>query len=319
MRFLSAVGLFFFVLFMSACGNLPQFVGPSPVNSNNNSGNNSGGNAVLNSWSPYVVVHTPGNALDAYKQTMPALMANGNLRGVRVGIVKGEGKNFVNQALLDMGLEGLGIVDNYFLFDPNIERVMDDIIRWYPDIKIFQIGNELTTILPKNGPQISVEEYMTAFDRIYRHVEKNYPDITLVTQSTFGSGTYGSIELARMDQLGLHNYSPSRVIIGLNCYSVSSAISYASVLDSHSFRGYRVWVTETGVADPEQQVEYVQKVYPILIDYLRPDRDRFGNPRIYWYAYYGGDGPPDGGFGLITNLISLEKSPLYKVLAGEGR
>ncbi len=314
MKFLSVIGLSISVLIMSACSNSPQLLGPTSVNSSNNSGNTN-----LSSWSPYVVVHTPGNTLDAYRQTMPALMEKGNLRGVRVGIIKGEGRNFVSQALLDMGLEGLGIVDNYFLFDPDIERVMDEVVRMYPSIKFFQIGNELTTILPKNGPQISVEEYMTVFNRIYRHVEKNYPDITLVTQSTFGSGTYGSIELARMDQLGLHNYSPSRVIIGLNCYGINSAINYAGVLDSHSFRGYRVWVTETGVADPAQQVEYVQKVYPILVDYLRPDRDHFGNPRIYWYAYYGGEGLPDGGYGLISNLLKLDKSPLYKILAGEGR
>lgn len=318
-KFLLSFGLMASVLLMSACDHLPQLTGPSSVNSSNNSSNGSGNSTNLSSWSPYVVVHTPGNALEAYRQTMPALIANGNLRGVRIGIYKGEGNNFVNQGLLDMGLEGLGIIDNYYLFDPNIEQVMDDAIRWYPRIKVFQIGNELTTILPKSGPQISVEQYMAVFDRIYRHVERNYPDIKLVTQSTFGSGSYGSIELERMDQLGLHNYSPSRVFIGLNCYSVSSAVNYASVLDSHSFRGYQVWVTETGISDPEQQVEFVQRVYPVLVDYLRPARDRFGNPRIYWYTYYGGDSLPDGGYGLIKNLSNPEKSPLYRVLAGEGK
>lgn len=301
---------------LSGCSGFPQFTGPTAVSSNST--------IDVSGWSPYFVVHTPGNALGAYQETMPALIARGNLKGVRIGIIKGEGKNFVNEALLNMGLEGLAIIDNYFLFDPNIEQVIDDAIKWYPTVKVFQIGNELTTILPRNGPQISVEQYMVVFDKIYRHVEKNYPDIQLVAQATFGSGDYGSIELERMGQLGLHRYPPDRVIIGINCYSIATAVYYASVLDAQSFRGYRVWVTETGVADPNQQLEYVRTVYPVLRDYLRPARDRFGNYIMYWYAYYTGEGegPDGGGWGLIKNINSLNdiwKSPLYKALAGEGQ
>lgn len=309
---------------LSGCNGFPQLTGPTPTGSNSTVG--------VSGWSPYIVVHTPGNALGAYQETMPALIARGNLKGVRIGIVKGEGKNFVNEALLNMGPEGLAIIDNYYLFDPNnieqvnpsIEQVIDDAIKWYPQVKVFQIGNELTTILPRNGPQISVEQYMAVFDKIYRHVEKNYPDIKLVTQSTFGSGDHGSIELERMVQLGLRRYPPDKVIIGLNCYSISTAVYYASVLDAQSLRGYRVWVTETGVADPSKHLEYVQTVYPVLRDYIKPDRDRFGNHRIYWYAYYAGEGEgfDGGGWGLIKNINNLNdlwKSPLYKALAGEGQ
>jgi hypothetical protein len=261
----------------------------------------------LSMWSPYIVVHTPGEALRAYQQAIPELMAAGALRGVRIGIVKGESRNFVNTWIASAVPDVLWILDNYYLFDPNIEDVIDQVFIRYPTIRYLQIGNETTTILPKTGPQISIETYLSVFKRINAYVQRRYPGVILLTQSTFGSGDYGSVELERMIELGLKEISP-RPVIAMNVYSVSTANQYSYVLNS-SLRGYRVWVTETGINDPARHISYVQQMYPVLRDILRAER-------IYWYCMYCGETGSHAGFGLIKDIMAptIWKSDLYQAL-----
>ncbi len=299
-------------LFMSGCSDLPRLTGPGPVNLSNPAGG--GGSGVdLANWSPYAVVHMPGGALEAYKKTMPALISRGNLRGIRFDVwSKDSGSD--SKGILNMGLDGLAIISDLDLLEPNIEPIIDIIVSRFPEIRVFQVGNEIST-LPEPGLRMGMEQYMKVFDRVYRHVEKKYPYLRLVSQSTFGSGNYGSIELEKMAELGLNNYPREKVIIGVNCYGIASASAYAGVLGRY-FGGYEVWVTETGINGANEQIDFVKNVYPVLQTYLRP-------ARIYWYAYYdGGEGPSDSDFGsgLIKNVnhpSGLSGSPLYKALAGE--
>ena len=305
--------IFMFFVPMVGCnkgkGRIGNPIDPSSVYSDPYP-NLSNQNPVPPSWSPYIVVHTPGEALSAYQRAIPELMATGALSGVRIGIIKNEGRNSVNVWIASTGLDVLWILDNYFLFESDIERVIDQVFALYPNIKYLQIGNEITTILPRNGPQISVETYMDVLKRIYTYVEARYSGVVLVTQSTFGSGTYGSVELEKMIELGLKSMSPGRLIVGMNVYSLSTANRYSHVI-SGSLRGYRVWVTETGTTNPDEHIRYVDSVYPVLRNNLRAER-------IYWYCLYCGDSGSDVGFGLIKNFQgqSFWSSPLYNLLAG---
>lgn len=265
----------------------------------------------LSMWSPYIVVHTPGEALRAYQKVIPELMASGALRGVRIGIYKGEGRNFVNAWISSVVPDVLWILDNYYLFDPNIEDVIDQVFSWYPTIHYLQIGNETTTILPKAGPQIPIEMYMEVFEKINAYVQRRYPGVVLLTQSTFGSGSRSSVELERMIELGLKEITPRPIIIvSMNVYSISNANQNSYVVNS-SLRGYRIWVTESGVNDPSRHIGYVQRVYPFIRNTLRAER-------IYWYCLYCGESGGDSGFGLIRDIMALTiwTSLLYNALTG---
>ena len=298
MRFITIPLMLFLTLVLVSCDCCTRINPTGPTHS-------SGGE-----WSPYVVVHTPGNALQAYQKVIPEMVSNGTLRGVRIGIVKGEGKNFVNDWIDSMVPDVLWILDNFYLFDQDIEQVIDQAFAWYPSIRYLQIGNEITTILPEGGPQMGVEEYMTVLKRIYSYVQEKYPGVMIVSQSTFGSGSYGSIELEKMVKLGLTTMSSSRLIVGMNVYSKSNAGAYSRVINS-SLRGYRIWVTETGTPNPDAHVDYMRDMYPFLRNSLRAER-------IYWYALYCGDNGGDSGFGLIKNINEsvLGTSPLYNLLMG---
>ncbi len=259
-------------------------------------------------WSPYLDIHNAAGALPGYQQAVTELMAHGALRGARVGLsepeVMSQVPNAVNQWLSSQGLELLVIVDDYLLFHDNLEEIMDRVVSLSPGVTTIQIGNEVT-------PAMSIEQYMKVFRHIYYYVSVRYPDITLVAQSTFGSGKYGSVELEKMIALGLKDMSPQRVIIGMNVYDEPTLLANADVLNSQ-LREYRVWVTETGSSNPEEQVGHVINFYPELNNILRSER-------IYWYALWGGDSGSDTGLSLIKSPETppIWESPLYKVLTGK--
>lgn len=266
-------------------------------------------------WSPYMVIHNDLGAFPGYRQAVTELMLHGALHGARVGLseqeVMHQSPNEVNQWLISQGLELMVNLDNYLLFHDNLEEIMDRVIALSPGVTTIQIGNEVTTIMPKTGPAMNIEQYMKAFHRIYDYVSVKYPNITLVSQSTISAGTYGANELEQMIYLGLTQMSPQRMIIGMNVYGGPTIFGNASVLNSQ-LRNYRVWVTETGETDPDQQVGHVINIYPVLRNQLHAER-------IYWYALWGGDGPPDSGFSLIKNPYTppVWESPLYQVLTGK--
>ena len=267
---------------------------------------------VIHNWSPYIMIHTPGGVENAYRDAVTALIRSGNLRGVRVEIDKG-GMGLNNSYVRmfnSMGIEVLGLISNYYLFDQNIEQDIDQIFTAYPEIHYFQIGNEVTTILPKSGLTMSIEKYMAVLNRIYYYVQQRYPGrVVLLTQSTFGSGLYGPTELGKMINLGLTEMSPEKIIVAMNNYDPLNAGQYAGILNG-PLRSYRVWITETGISDPNLHISYVKNNYPLLRNHLRAER-------IYWYALWAVDNGEDAEYSLIKNPFSYPgywKSPLFKIL-----
>lgn len=303
-----------------SCDDGIQFSPSAPSPTYNGTKNGLATNDVnLDMWSPYLVVHATGEALQLYQKVIPELITRESLRGVRIEIVKDEHRNVpnsVNQWIASSVPDVLWILDNYYLFELNIEGVIDQVIKWYPSIRYLQIGNEITTILPRNGPQITIENYMNVLKRIYVYVEKRYPQIILVTQSTFGSGGQGSLELEKMKELGLEKMSPERLIIGVNVYSTSTARQNSYVLNRiwgtcptdfnpNKKCKFRVWVTESGINDPSRHIGFVQQVYPYLRSVLRVER-------IYWYVLYEESGHKLAGLDGWT-------SPLFNALTATQR
>lgn len=265
-------------------------------------------------WSPYVGVHADGTAVAAYEDALSALQRAGRLSGVRMELRRNEPVNPVIKAVGALGLDVLGLVSNEYLFDADIEGAIDRIFEAYPEIRYFQIGNEVTTILPPTGPTITIEEYATVFQRVYDHVQARHPGrAILLTQSALGSGLRGPTELETLTSLALSRMDPDKVIVAINAYDPDAVTQYRGLLGS-GLRAFRVWVTESGVANPDQHASFVRDKYPLLRRYLRAER-------VYWYVTWGGDAGPDADFSLIKYPASHPnywKSPLFRLLA-EGR
>ncbi len=259
-------------------------------------------------------VHVTGEAVSAYQDALIKLLRSGRLKGVRVEIRKGglEAGAQIIKGIGALGVDLLGLISNEYLFDADIEQQIDRIFAVYPEIRYFQVGNEITTILPSSGPTMTITRYMEVFQRIYDHVQDRHPGrAILLTQSTLGSGLHGPTELETMATLGLAALDPEKVIIAINDYDPHEAINYVGLL-GHTLRAFRVWVTESGAADPDAQASFVQSGYPLLRNYLRAER-------IYWYVMWGGDSGNDPDFSLITqpgSYPSYWTSPLFDILTG---
>ncbi len=262
-------------------------------------------------WSPYVGVHADGDALPAYEDALLALRRAGRLNGVRMEIRRNEPVSPVIKAVGGLGLEVLGLVSNEYLFDPDIEGAIDRIFDAYPEIRHFQIGNEVTTILPQSGPTITIQEYAAVFQRVYDHVQARHPGrAILVTQSALGSGLRGPTELETLAGMTLSHMDPDRVIVAINAYEPDAVSQYRGLLGG-ALRPFRIWVTESGMANPEGHTSFVRDKYPLLRQYLRAER-------VYWYVMWGGDAGPDTDFSLIkfpTSHPDYWKSPLFDLLA----
>jgi hypothetical protein len=268
---------------------------------------------VAGQWSPYVHVHGDGEALLAYRDALSALQRAGRVQGVRMEIRRDEPVNPVIRAVAAMGLEVLGLVSNDYLFEPDIEGVIDRIFSTYPEIRYFQIGNEVTTILPPTGPTITIEQYAALFQRIYQHVQSRYPGrATLLTQSALGSGLRGPPELETLTAIALVHMDPDKVIVAVNAYDPDAVSRYRGLLTG-SLRSFRVWVTESGIANSALQAMFVRDRYPQLRQYLRAER-------VYWYVLWGADSGNDTNFSLIrypSRYPDYWKSPLFDLLAGQ--
>jgi hypothetical protein len=265
-------------------------------------------------WSPYIGIHITGQALSAYLDAVPILVRAGRLKGVRLEINK-KNQNPTDpiiKTIGGLGVEVLGLIGNEYLFEPDVEQEIDRILADYPEIRYFQIGNEVTTIMRSTGPTISIEEYMSVLERVYTHVQRRHPGrAILLTQSTLGFGRYGPQELEAMAGLGLRDMDPNKIVIAINAYDPDSSSQYSGILGG-VLRRFRVWVTESGVSDPALHASFVQEKYPLLRDYLRAER-------VYWYVMWGGDSGDDADFSLIKNPDNFPnywKSPLFELLAG---
>ena len=265
-------------------------------------------------WSPYIVVQPDGGAVEGYRKALTEMKARGNVRGVRIPL--NPFRDLVVQLVSSLGIEITGIIPNEELLGPNPEAMMDRYISIYPDIKILQIGNEVSTL--PGTETMTVEQYMNVFKKIYSHVQLRHPSVILMTQSTFGAGFYGSNELRKMVELGLKpdTISPQRVIVGVNVYTDDALSEYVSTRNQYldtSRGGYRIWVMECGHSVLSEHISKVKSFYPRLTSAL-------GAERIYWYVLWGGDvGATDANFGLIQNPRDPSRmiySPLGKALAG---
>jgi hypothetical protein len=263
-------------------------------------------------WSPYIGVHITGEAAQTYRDALSRLLRSGRVEGVRVEISRSHQNptDSMIKSIGALGIDLLGLIGNEYLFLPDIEQQIDRIFAAYPEIRYFQIGNEVTTILPSTGPTITIDQYMVVFQRIYNHVQSRHPGrAVLLTQSTLGFGVYGPGELEAMVGLGLGRFDPGQVIVAINAYDPESASQYRGLLGGR-LRQFRVWVTESGVADPTRHIPFVQEKYPLLRNYLRAER-------VYWYVMWGGDAGSDSEFSLIKHPASYPnywKSPLFELL-----
>jgi hypothetical protein len=300
----------FTILFMFvACNGGQQLSPTSPTTEPGQ--DNQLGNELRFNWSPYIGIHVTGQALEAYREAVSTLRNFDRLKGVRIEIKPDLDPNDpVLRELSNTGVEFLGLISNEYLFARNIEQKIDKIFDDFPQIRYFQIGNEVTTILPKTGPTIGIEAYMAIFQRIYAHTQNNYSDrAILLTQSPLGSGSHGPSEMEAMVDLGLNTMNPDRVILAINVYDLDKANQYLGLL-GNPLRRFRVWVTESGVRDPNLHVSWVIQNYPRLRNLLRAER-------VYWYTMWGGDSGPDSNFSLIRNpgnYPNYWKSPLFELL-----
>ena len=266
---------------------------------------------VLSQWSPYVGIHLTGEAVDAYRDAVLALRAAGRLNGVRIELRRSLSASDPSyRAISSTGVELLGIISNEYLFSANIEQEVDRIFGAFPEIRHFQVGNEVTTILPGTGPTITIDQYMALFLRIYDHVQSRHPGrATLLTQSTLGSGLHGPRELETMVNLGLTGVDPNHVVIAINMYDLDHAGQFLGLLGG-SLRRFRLWVTESGIRDPNLHMTWVRDQYPRLRNLVRAER-------VYWYVMWGGDSGSDTDFSLIKNpglFPNYWKSPLFELL-----
>ncbi len=257
----------------------------------------------LPQWSPFVVVQPDDGALGGYRDALLRLTSRRAVAGVRIQLfADGRAGPTVNLAST-LHLDILGILDNADLFSPDVEGVFDRYRFAYQQVKTFQIGNEITT----GAMPMPIDRYLDVFGRIYAHVLNHYSDVTLVTQAAFGAGQIGSSDVnATIERLRTFA-SPSRVILAVNVYTQTALMAYEALMRS-SPPPFRIWVTETGVADPAGEIGYVTQTYPRL--------QALPAERVYWYALWAGDTGPDSGYGLVSNAANppIIPGPLFQLL-----
>jgi hypothetical protein len=261
--------------------------------------------ATVPAWSPYVVIQPDAGAAGGYQDALTLLDAHGAVHGARIALTAdGRSASTVRLALSN-GLEVLGLVDNADLFRTDVEQAFDQYRAAYPEVRIFQIGNEITTATPS----MAIQAYIDVLARVYAHVVAAYPDVTLLTEATFGAGTIGADDLTALGAaVGPHGLSSSRLIFGINVYTETAIAAYTLAVAGLP-GGYRIWVTETGVPDQNSQVSYVNLTYPRLQALLRAER-------VYWYALWAGDSGTDTEYSLIKHAASppIVPSPLFNRL-----
>jgi hypothetical protein len=261
---------------------------------------------ILPAWSPYMVLQPDDGALAGYRDALTRLTSHGAVAGVRIGLsADGRSAATVNLAV-SFGLDIVGIVDNADLLAPDVEGTFDRYRSAYPQVRTFQIGNEITT-LP--AMPMTIDQYVDIFVRIYTHVVSTYSDVTLVSEAPIGSGNRGSTDLvAETTVFTARGVSPSRVVLAMNVYTETALAAYVAAMPNIA-PGFRIWVTETGETIPTNQIAYVAATYPQFQSLLRADR-------IYWYALWAGDAGGDSDYSLIKSATQtpIAPGPLFQLL-----
>jgi len=265
---------------------------------------------ILPAWSPYLVLQPDDGALAGYRDALARLKSHAAVAGVRIGL-SADGRSAATVGLaVSFGLDIVGIVDNADLLAADVEAVFDRYRAAYPQVRTFQIGNEVTTlpVMP-----MTVDRYVDVFVRIYTHVVTAYPDVTLVSEAPIGSGIGGSADLvAETAAFTARGVSPSRIVIAMNVYTETALTAYVAAMPNIA-PGYRIWVTETGETIPTNQLTYVAATYPQFQKLLRAER-------IYWYALWAGDAGGDSDYSLIKNATQppIVPGPLFQILTTSG-
>ena len=274
----------------------------------------------LTAWSPCIVVQTPGYRGDREFEVQMASLRKlhdaGRLEWVRLGDVdsRGNGRDYAIEAKR-IGLKILGIMGLEDLEEwGNWENSFDRLYSIFPEVDVWEIGNEVTSQAINSRPA-TPEEYMEKFKRLYDHVRINYPRAVLTSAASPGS-VAGSTDLQRFIELGLLEMD---VIVVANVYDFSyrgrAIQEYANVFSQYreKLSRKRIWVTETGSPIAEQQVAYVENTYPKIANTLHPEM-------ICWYVMWSGDGAGgDTGFNLINNIHgpAIEERSLFQLLTGK--
>lgn len=257
---------------------------------------------LLPQWSPFMVVQPDDAALNGYRDALSQLTARRAVAGVRIQLfADGRAGRTVSLAT-SLRLDVLGILDNADLSAPDPEAMFDRYRAAYPQVTTFQIGNEVTTSVP-----MPIDRYLDVFARIYAHAVSRYPEVTLVTQAAFGAGQIGSADVTATVERIRAFASPSRAVLALNVYTPTALMAYEATLRA-SPPPYRIWVTETGVADPTSQIAYVTQTYPRLL--------ALPAERVYWYALWAGDTGSESGYSLIGHAANppTTPGPLFQLL-----
>ncbi len=264
-------------------------------------------------WTPCVVVQSPGGTpFSVQMDAARTLQRAGKMVWIRLNThLDASGLEYHAQAR-QMGLRIFSIIHLDDLESAGWESAFDRLYATYPS-DIWQVAGEISNADPSvNQVTVTPEYYMAKFKDLYDYVKSRYPGVTLTSAPTYGSGNSGSADLERFFSLGLLDLD---VVVAINVYSNSALSSYATVIDQYAARlaGKRIWVTETGSSNPDNQIAWVQQFYPRLVNTVHPEM-------ICWYAMWGGDGPGgDNGFGLLDAVQSghpIER-PLFRALVGK--
>ena len=261
-------------------------------------------------WAPCVVVQSPaGPPFGVQMEAVRALQRAGKMSWIRLNThLDGSGREYHDQAR-QIGLRIFSIVHLEDLERAGWEAAFDRLYGLYPS-DLWEIAGEISNADPHVNPvTVTPAYYMAKFTSLYNYVKSRYPGVVLTSAPTYGTGSSGASELEEFFRLGLLDMD---VVVALNVYSNQALSSYAAVLDKYAARlaGKRLWVTETGSANPANHIAWVQEFYPRLANTVHPEM-------ICWYAMWGGDSVNgDNGFGLLDQVQSGQavERPLFKAL-----
>jgi len=290
------------ILLYSGCQLTQTSTAPSPLSASVTSQN-------TNAWSPCLVVQSPaGTPFRVQMDASATLQRAGKMTWIRLNArLDSTGLEYNLQAR-QLGMKIFSIVHLDDLEAVGWQTAFDRLYATYPT-DIWEIGNEISNPSINRVP-MTPDTYMSRFKALADYVRSRYPGVTLASAATVGTGNSGSSELEQFFKLGLLDMD---AVVSINVYSNAALSGYATVIDQYAARlaGKRIWVTETGSSNPDNQLAWVQQFYPVLANAVHPEM-------ICWYALWGGDGGSDNGFGLLDRVEtgSTIQRALFKALAG---
>jgi len=315
----------FFIVFISVVGALcsgcrwfqNSFIGPSEL----------ADTVSLASWRPCVVVQNPGfrgdKEFEVQMQEVEKLYNAGTMRWMRLGgaNLKGHALDYAIEAK-SMGLNVIGGITLADLESLGWENTYDRMKQIFgSNVDIWQIGGEIANTDPSvNLVTMSPEEYVPKLRNLYNHIKERYPGDTITSAPTYGSIPGPREEFEKLIHHGLLDIEtdPTRsrnLIITIHVYTSNALEDYGKVFNRYNreLSQKRIWVTETGRNNVSEQINWVNRFYPSILNTVHPEM-------ICWYVLWAGDEP--GGHnehGLINNVnngLPLVESDLFIQLSG---